>query len=98
MTLALGVTAGTFLGWVRPPESAPPPLAATEPSPPPAAPAQAPAVIRAPLESAPVQVRRRPAPQSRRTMVADARERPARIRHDDDRHERGHHEEDEHDD
>jgi hypothetical protein len=98
VTLAIGVTAGTFLGWVRPPEPATSHPAVTEAPPPPAVPAAAPPVIQAPVESTPVQVRRRPAPRSRRTMLADARDRPARVRHDDDHHERGHHEEDGDDD
>ena len=99
VTIALGVTAGTVLGWVHPPRPAAvtrsaAATAATDVSPPLAPTAEAPQAIRAPVEAAPAPVRaqRRAAPRARRTMLADASDRRTRVRHDDDHHARERHE------
>ena len=101
VTIALGVTAGTFLGWVHPPRPAAVTrsAAATDVSPPLAPTAEAPQAIQAPVEAAPAPVRaqRRAAPRARRTMLADASDRRTRVRHDDDHHGREHHEDEDDD-
>lgn len=92
VTLAIGVTAGTLLGWVHPPRPVAEPVttsAAVTDAPPPA---ESPRAIQAPVEPAaipsPVRVRRRAVIQPKRTLLADARARAPRLRHhEDDRHD-----------
>jgi hypothetical protein len=102
VTLAIGVTAGTLLGWVHPPRPVAEPsttsAAVTDGQPAP----ESPRAIQAPVEPAaipsPVRVRRRAVTRPTRTLLADARARAPRLRHhEDERHDdEGH--EDENDD
>lgn len=100
VTLAIGVTAGTLLGWVHPPRPVAEPVTTSAGVAAPSPPAEASRAPRGPIEAAPgprpVPAQRRAMSRSKHTLLADARARAPRLRHhEDERHDdEGHEDED----